>query len=174
MANTHELISSVAVGSGGAATISFTSIPSTYADLLLLLSARCTNPGGTDNGLLTFNGLTSNFNYIRFYGDGSNTASSSGAANNINYLINGAGATANTFSSTYFYIANYSSTSVTKPWYIDSVQESNDTGAYSYLTAGHWNDTAAINSITLEPRTTGSAYPFVQYTTAYLYGIKNS
>ena len=35
MATTYTLISSVTVGSGGAANIEFTSIPSTYTDLLL-------------------------------------------------------------------------------------------------------------------------------------------
>ena len=40
MATTYTLISSVTVGSGGAASIEFTSIPSTYTDLVLKLSAR--------------------------------------------------------------------------------------------------------------------------------------
>jgi hypothetical protein len=35
MANTYEAIATVEVGSGGASTIDFTSIPSTYTDLVL-------------------------------------------------------------------------------------------------------------------------------------------
>lgn len=172
MANTYDLIASSTVGSGGASTISFTSISGTYTDLLIKLSLRSNNAGTVDNGLLTFNGSSSNINYLRLYGDGSGAGSSSAAANTINFLINSNGSTSNTFSSTDFYICNYASTSVTKPWYIDSVQEDNATTAYSYLLAGHLNTTSAITSITLAPFSGGTS--FVQYTTAYLYGIKNS
>jgi hypothetical protein len=35
MAGTHKLIGSVTVGSGGSSSIEFTSIPATYADLIL-------------------------------------------------------------------------------------------------------------------------------------------
>jgi hypothetical protein len=42
MANTYEAIATVEVGSGGAADIEFTSIPGTYTDLVLKLSARGT------------------------------------------------------------------------------------------------------------------------------------
>ena len=41
MATTYTLISSVTVGSGGAASIEFTSIPADYTDLLLKVSMRC-------------------------------------------------------------------------------------------------------------------------------------
>jgi hypothetical protein len=37
MATTYEIISSVTVGSGGAADIEFTSIPATYTDLVIFL-----------------------------------------------------------------------------------------------------------------------------------------
>jgi len=40
MANTYTLIASSTVGSGGAATVSFSSITATYTDLCLLASVR--------------------------------------------------------------------------------------------------------------------------------------
>ena len=40
MAVTHNLISTITVGSGGAASIDFTSIPQTYTDLLVKISLR--------------------------------------------------------------------------------------------------------------------------------------
>jgi hypothetical protein len=40
MATTYDLISSVTVGSGGAANIEFTSIPATYTDLVVLFSGQ--------------------------------------------------------------------------------------------------------------------------------------
>jgi hypothetical protein len=42
MANTFTLIASSTVGSGGAASIDFTSISSTYTDLVVKLSLRNT------------------------------------------------------------------------------------------------------------------------------------
>ena len=55
MANTYTLIASNTVGSGGAASISFSSIPSTYTDLLVKISTR-DNTGSFNDMLLTFNG----------------------------------------------------------------------------------------------------------------------
>jgi len=40
MATTYEAIATVTVGSGGAATFGFTSIPATYTDLLVVASLR--------------------------------------------------------------------------------------------------------------------------------------
>jgi hypothetical protein len=60
------------VGSGGAANIEFTSIPGTYTDLLIKLSARnVTNTETT--GAIYFNNDTTNANYTarRLLGDGS-------------------------------------------------------------------------------------------------------
>jgi hypothetical protein len=45
MATTYEIISSVTVGSGGAANIEFTSIPATYTDLYVLASIRSNRSG---------------------------------------------------------------------------------------------------------------------------------
>ena len=47
MANTYTLIASSTVGSGGAANIEFTSIPATYTDLLIKMSARAATGGDT-------------------------------------------------------------------------------------------------------------------------------
>jgi hypothetical protein len=66
------------------------------------------------------------------------------------------------------YIPNYAGSS-NKSVSIDSVTENNATGAYSGLTAALFASTAAITSFGIS---TGSN--FVQYSTATLYGIKNS
>jgi hypothetical protein len=46
MATTYEAIATVEVGSGGAADIEFTSIPGTYTDLVVKVSARSTSSSG--------------------------------------------------------------------------------------------------------------------------------
>ena len=83
--------------------------------------------------------------------------------------VNGATATANTFANVSIYIPNYTSANY-KSVSIDAVTENNATTAYAFLSAGLWSNTAAITSATI----TNSSGNYVQYSTAYLYGIKNS
>jgi hypothetical protein len=168
MANTYTLISSATVGSGGAASMGFTSIPATYTDLLVKLSARTNRALTVDGVLISFNGSTSNFTNKYLEGDGSSASSSSTARVAAN--APGATATASTFSNGEIYIPNYASANF-KSLSSDSVTENNATGALTDLMANLWSDTAAITSITLTPLIGTS---FDQYSTAYLYGISNA
>lgn len=173
MANTFELISSTVVGAGGAASIDFTSIPSTYTDLQIFFSGRTTSNAGQTWAPVrpTFNGSSSTWSYIGLYGDGS-SASSSGNASSSEFGQNSSSlSTANTFSSTVIYIPNYAGANA-KSSSADSVSENNAASALSGLLADLWNTTSAITSISLQ---VPSAYGlWAQYSTAYLYGIKNS
>lgn len=169
MPNTFVKIASVTVGSGGAATIDFTSIPSTYTDLQLVFTARNTAASNAFTQL-TFNGNTSSYSYRGLYGNGSAASSFSASAAYI-YVgdMDLSTYTANTFSSESIYVPNYAGSS-NKSVSIDSVNENNATAAAAYLVAGLWSNSAAINRITLTPG--GGNY--AQYSTATLYGIKNS
>jgi hypothetical protein len=175
MANTYiQIGSTVTVGAGGSATISFTSIPGTYTDLLVRISARSASSTlGTDGLLLEINGSASNFSNKQLAGDGSFPSSASRTSNYIGALLDNAGATSNTFSSTDIYIPNYTSTTVSKSFSVDSAAENNATSAEVDLNANLWNPgtQAAITSLTFK---TITANNFVQYSTASLYGIKNS
>jgi len=163
MPNTYTLIASVTVGSGGASSIDFTSIPSTYTDLLVKLSGRANadvvavicsiNSSALDSGK-------------RLRGDGSTVASASSAES---YGVNNSGATASTFSNAEWYFPNYAGNSY-KSVSMDAVAENNGTAAYSSINAGLENTTSAISSLSFAP----NGGNFVQYSTAYLYGIKNS
>ena len=167
MATTYEAIATVTVGSGGAATIDFTSIPATYTDLKLVCSTR-DDRGGTQNGTnISLNGSTSNFTHKGMQSDGSAVASFS-IPRFTNYN-NASGSTANTFANNEIYFANYASSNY-KSFSSESAEENNATTAYILIGAHLWSDTAAITSITLTPDTAN----FVQYSTATLYGIKNS
>lgn len=174
MANTFELISSYTVGSGGAADITFTSIPSTFTDLCVKFSTRTNRTGADiDEVLLTFNGSTSAYSFKYLWGFGSGAPSSDGYSSQP--AIYGASTsdnanTSNTFGSGEFYIPNYASTNY-KSLSFDSVSENNATTAVAALGAGLWSDTSAVTSIKLAPRV-GSL--FNQYSTAYLYGVKNA
>ena len=164
---TYQLISSVTVGSGGAATMTFSSIPATYTDLLLKISSRNTS-GGADNHRISFNGNTTSYSFRSLEGNGS-TASSINASTRIIGVINGSSSTASTFSNNEIYIPNYTSSNF-KSFSADAVSENNATTAYAQLWANLWSNTAAITSIDIDANT----LTFAQYTTAYLYGISNA
>ena len=171
MANTYTLISSVTVGSGGAATIGFTSIPSTYTDLCLKWSLRDTFASVSTNTYVTFNSVASGYSIKRLRGDGATADSySETAQGSLNFYNskNGASSTASTFSNGELYIPNYAG-SANKSCSLDAVLETNATTAYDVLYAGLWSNTAAITSITLTPDTA-----MAQYSSAYLYGISNA
>jgi hypothetical protein len=168
MANTMTLISSSTVGAGGAANITFSSITSTYTDLVLCGSARSTRAANDDGLILRFNGESTQTNISNkvLYGDGSTTGSFS---NSESGYLDGANATANTFASFQIYLPNYAG-STQKSYSVDGVTENNATSALTNMRANLWNQTSAITQLVLLP-SNGS---FAQYSTAYLYGIKNS
>ena len=168
MALTYEAIATVTVGSGGAANIEFTSIPGTYTDLLVMSSLKGDSPLGDVQVYVYFNGNTSNYSRRLLYGDGSSAASAS-ASDAIAVIQNIPSYTASTFASTSLYIPNYAG-STNKSFSSDTVTENNATGSYAAMYAALWSNTAAITSVKLDP-VNGD---FVQYSTATLYGIKNS
>jgi hypothetical protein len=171
MPSTYTLISSITAGSGGAANITFSSIPSTYTDLSLKFSLRSGTTGSAaDNILVSLNSSTSSFSFRLLYATGSSVGSYLASDNTNIMAINGGLATSNTFGNGEIYIPNYTN-STNKSISSDSATETNDTTAYVYLYSGLWSNTSAINSIVL---TANSATNFAQYSTAYLYGISNA
>jgi hypothetical protein len=170
MPNTFVKIASVTVGSGGAANIEFTSIPQTYTDLLLVCSTRL-SASGIEALDMRFNGNTGS-NYSYRYVQGTGSGITSGAATSTAFdeamVTNGNTSTANTFSNSSLYIPNYTSSN-NKSFSLDTVEEENATSAFMRLESGLWSQTAAITSINIYGSTS-----FAQYSTANLYGIKNS
>jgi hypothetical protein len=169
MATTYEKIATVTVGVGGASSIDFTSIPSTYTDIQLVLSGRYSAAATTGYCTAAFNGSTANFSIRGLYGSGSGTPGSFTTPSNFVGEIVGDSATASTFSSLSMYIPNYSGSNY-KSYSVDSVGENNGTTAQATLTAGLWSVSTAINSISLSP----NSGTLKQYSSATLYGIKNS
>jgi hypothetical protein len=166
MANTYTLIQSVTVGSGGAASIEFGSIPQTYTDLVLLCSLDQSSSSVVAD--IRFNGLSTNLSSRLLLGDGS-TASSVTSTALRSYGTNPSDYTASIFSNMTIYIPNYSG-STNKSVSIDAVTENNGTGGFSSFTAGLWSASAAITQITL----IANGGNMVQHSSVSLYGIKNS
>ena len=175
MATTYTLISSVTVGSGGTSTIDFTSIPSTYTDLVLKISSRTTRTNYNYSELvIQVNGITSTSNYTTMILLGNNGSAVSFTATTYAQLsyISTNKTTSGIFGSTEVYIPNYTSSNK-KSMSVDGAAEVNGTDNAMGLNAILSNDTGAISSIKLFPATNESA-TFVQYSTAYLYGISNA
>jgi hypothetical protein len=173
MANTYTLISSNVLTSS-AASVTFSSIPATYTDLVLRISARTDFADWYENTLVTFNGTSSGYSstFLRAFGSTvGNGRTSSTTTLNPAYTTS-ATATSNTFSSAEYYIPSYT-VSQNKPISITNAAENNSTTqAANNATAGLWSNTAAITSIKLE-----NAFGpgnFVSGSSFYLYGIKNS
>jgi hypothetical protein len=173
MATYLKIGSTVTVGAGGAATMDFNSIPATYTDLLIKLSTRSTTTGVGTVRMKINTDTAANYNYRQIQGNGASASSSAGtgatsAANEIG-LYDGSDSTTNTFSNTELYFPNYTS-STSKSWSVESVEEENATTAYVRITAGNWTGTAAISAVSF----TLSSGNFAQYSTGTLYGISNS
>ena len=170
MANTFELISAVTVGSGGASSIDFTSIPSTYTDLCLKVSVRSSVAAVYDNLLVKINSVTTSQSNRSILGVGSGTPSSVSDTPIYGLMVVGANATSTTFSNVDIYIPNYASSTTNKSLSIDGVTENNATAAGATLIAGLYASNTAVSSIVLAP----NSGTFSQYSTAYLYGVKNA
>lgn len=177
MANTFELIASYAA-TGSVSSIDFTSIPSTYTDLCLKISGRSDYASTRAAVYITFNSDTgSNYSSRRLIGYDSNStlsdSSSAGAPTSNATLgaIVASTATASTFSNNELYIPNYAG-STNKSFSHDFTVENNSSSAWQVgLSAALWAQTSAITSISLSLQ---AASNFVQYSTAYLYGVKNA
>ena len=158
---------------GSQTTITFSSIPSTYTDLLLVFSSAV-GSGGSTGAYLAFNneGTSGTLGSVRVLeGRGASVTNSSGTSSTIYIDRCNVVNVANTFSNAEVYIPNYT-TANNKAISITSVVEGNSasTDVYIDLIAALWRNTATINRIDISP----SASQFVSGSRFDLYGIKNS
>jgi hypothetical protein len=172
MAATYVNITSTTLGSD-TSPVTFSSIPSTYTDLVLRISGRNTGSGAFGNVRIQFNGDTaSNYSYV--YMQGSGSAASAGRNSSVTQIQVNNGVdigtdTANTFANIELYIPSYT-VSQHKPFYWFGATENNASTAYINSYANLWRNTAAISSISLF----FNSFAFATGSTFYLYGIKNS
>lgn len=157
-------IATVTVGAGGAASIDFASIPATYTDLLLVVSARV-DSGATQDMALRFNGSSIGYGDYTLMGNGSSVYNQASYTDKTMLLpVPGSLATTNLYSSTSVYIPNYLS-STNKTIHVEGVVGSGWMG----FVAGTWTSTSAITSLSII-RAYGT-YNYLQNTTATLYGV---
>ena len=181
-----ESISTVTVGSGGTASISFTSIPSTYKHLQMrgILQSNY-SPYGVDDAYLTFNGDSSAvYSWHEVQGNGSSAYAAGGSsATSINWglgsavgTITGNGSDGGTYAASITDILDYSNQNKFKTLRTLSGNDFNGVGYAGQapgritLNSGLWQNSAdAINSITV---LCGGGRSFTEYSQLALYGIK--
>ena len=167
--STYTLISSQVLGSS-AASVTFSSIPSTYKDLVIRYSARL--DAATTASRLSFNGdSATNYSDTAIYGNGSSASSTLDSSQTYirPYASTDSSAmTTNTFASAELYIPNYAA-STNKPLSNFGVTEDNSTSTAVIIaaTAALWRNTSAITSITF----TANTGNYVSGSSFYLYGI---
>ena len=166
MAN-MELITSVTVGAGGAASVTLPAtgtIPQTYTDLKIVMSARTNRANVADGYLIKPNNTSPTVRYIT--GDGSTAYSGT----DYSGIFPAANATASTFGNSVAYFPNYANTSYNKSFSVDDVSENSATTAYATLSANLYSSTSAITTIVIQSINSAN---IVEGSTFYLYGISN-
>jgi|688.fasta_scaffold356192_2 hypothetical protein len=173
---TFDSIQTVTVGSGGSASISFTSIPSTYSHLQIRGIARTNRTAYfLDYGKLTFNSDSSSvYTTHHLQGDGASAAAYGEAnaafTNILRFAADGSPTPSDTFGTFIVDILDYKNTNKNKTIRNLGGCDTNGAGELG-LYSGVWRNTAAISTITIAP---GGGTLFKQYTQFSLYGIKGS
>ncbi|CAB4178233.1 hypothetical protein UFOVP1462_49 [uncultured Caudovirales phage] len=168
MANETYTLIQRTVLNASAASITLSSIPQTFTDLVIKISGRTTYASPYGEGIyISFNGLNTNMARRRLYGLATGSGGSDNAANSYAAYTSAASQSANAFGNSELYITNYTSSGY-KLSYLDGGAENNAATAGLLLNANTWSATAAISSITLTPETGSN---FVQYTSVSLYGV---
>jgi len=167
-----ESIATVTVGSGGAASIEFTSIPSTFAHLQIRYLCRGVRSNVREDLVLQINSDTgSNYAYHRLLGYGSVAAADATTSSTYGYTstISAANLTASIFGAGVTDILDYANTSkTTTVRTFGGVDGNGDSNVGVFVTSSLWNNTNAVTSVKLY----GFNANLAQHSTAALYGVK--
>jgi hypothetical protein len=172
VAGDYESIATVTVGSGGASTVTFSSIPSTYTHLQVRYLTR-TNRGDVQDLIrFRFNSDSgTNYAYHWLRGDGSTADAGNGTstASPWTAIVAGDNAGANQFGAGVSDILDYANTNKYKTTRTLSGIDTNSADGRIMFFSNLWMNTAAINSIEIAPNFGSSIN---QYSSFALYGIK--
>ena len=159
---TMELVETIEVGSGGAYSIEFTSIPDTGVDLVILASGRITgNAGAAD---LRFNSDSgSNYAQQRLTGTGFSVTAGRLVGDRVNIEFSGSNQTSSTYGNLEIRVSNYTS-SIDKSISVDAVTENNASGAKQEITSATYATSSPISSVQI-------IKGFAQYSSFSLYII---
>jgi hypothetical protein len=165
MPGTYEPIATQTLGSS-AATVTFSSIPGTYTDLVLVLSATSS---AAANSYIRLNSDTgANYSWNALFGDGSTTGTDRAGSVSNGVLMDYYGFPTTTIPNANIIQFNDYSNTTTFKTVIGRANQATIGGGVDLITS-MWRSTAAITSLTL--RFTG-AQTWSTGSTFSLYGIK--
>lgn len=172
--NTYVALDKVTISGSSTTSVTFSSIPSTYTDLVIVASTRDNRPSSVDDGLsFRFNSDSgSNYSETFIYGTGSTSANvrtTNSTFGNVRY-IPGSTATTGDLSTTIIHLMNYSNTTTYKTLLSRSGSASSTVAANVNL----WRSTSAINQITFYGGSPTTGYVFTAGSTFSLYGIAST
>jgi len=164
--STYTPIATTTLGSSQT-TVSFSSIPATYTDLVLVMVHKGTGAASAANGYIRFNSDSgSNYSKTQMLGVGVAQSQRASNATQINWPFDDTEWTV-----TRFNIMNYANTTTFKTTLIRQ-----DLGTYGTAAmVGLWRSTSAINAISLtasDNQGGGTADQFVAGSTFTIYGIQ--
>jgi hypothetical protein len=169
----YESIQTYTVGAGGQASITFSSIPSTFKHLQVRGISRDTSATYASNDMvMQLNSDTAgNYSWHRLYGTGSAAAADSAA--NASYMDIGqestAAASANFFGTSVVDILDYADANKYKTVRcLTGIDLNGGADGRVMLTSGNWRSTSAVSTVLVKP-VSGN---FAQYSSFALYGIK--
>jgi hypothetical protein len=170
---TYKKIAALSVTTATSTNMEFTNIPATYTDLYISYSIKSDVAGGYSRINVSFNGSATGYTQSYFYGLDSSNGSGRESSTSINAIWTQATqnpGSVSIFGTGSIYVPNYTA-SQNKSASVDFAGSSAVTaGVVRGFLNGLWANTATITSIKLEANTGN----FVQYSTAYLYGISKS
>lgn len=154
----------------GVSSVTFSSIPSTYRDIRVILRARGTQVAANTQVNITVNGDTgANYDYMTLRGNGATASTNSAAAASAWALqLSAANAPAGVSGTVDLMISDYTGTTFQKDgWAANNMKNGTGIGnLFSQFTSVFWRSTAAITSITF----TLASGNFATGSTATLYG----
>lgn len=168
----YESIATTTVGAGGAADVTFSSIPSTYTHLQFRISAMSSNTNSDFWSVFAdynSDSNSANYRYHRLTGDGTSVLSFAGqeAGNRIAYLLTNY--SGNGYNSIVLDILDYANTNKNKTTRALSGVEGSSR-QFVELNSGLYVSTSALSTVKFRIQSGGGN--FLQYSTFALYGIK--
>lgn len=171
----YTLIGSHVVPAGDETSVEFSAIAGTYRDLELVLSVRCARTNGVQAAIVQFNTDTGNhYGWQRVSGVSTTAAAADEGGSAVGGIIIGNAPGTNTGAgpalNARLLIPNYAGTLYHKVLMGQSHWRTttNPQAASIYSLAGHWNNTAAITTITF---TCNAAEKYKEGSLFALYGI---
>lgn len=167
--SSYESIATTTVGGGGSASVTFSSIPSTYTHLQIRGIANRTSGGDDNINLRVGNGSIdtgSNYSTHQMFGDGAGVTAS-GTANASIITAIPCSSASSSFGGFVIDILDYANVNKYKTVRILSGDDRNGSG-YVILRSGNWRNTSAIDTISFIPNSGNIS----QYSSFALFGIK--